>query len=753
MTAETFRDEDMERRGECLYGGDFADFKLNAEVMLRGTCYAPGERPVTESPVKLSVGAWSKTLRVVGRRVWSDGFGGAAISEPIPFTKMPIDYASAFGGPGYAPNPVGKGLGTSELPTVELARELVRSRGDRPTPASFGPINPAWPQRAGKVGKEYGRAYLKKRAPFYAEDFDWTYFQSAPPDQQLPGYLRGDEEIVLHNLHPRAPVFSAQLPGLRIRVFVNDVNGRFREARMNLDTLFLDPDAETIFLTWRGSIRSSTRRWSTSPPSSWPPSSSARRRSPRRTTARRSRRTRLIRSSSARTRPRTRWRSSRCSSAAPRRPIRTPRPRRIRSAAASAASSTCSISRSAVASSARWPAASPRSAARPARTPGSWRPSEKAVAAVPPPGRGRCCRGSPAPSLPCLSATSSVRPAPRWPTPRRRPRRGAATSAGSRRSRRCSGILGSPRSIRACARARSPIEPGPGRDLSGRNFTGADLRGRDLRGASFDGSILTRADLSGACLAGADLSHAVLYQANLEGADLSSANLTLANLTEAHAASANFSRAALVRTYAEKTSFRGADFSAATGEFLVFADVDLTDAKARGVRLFKALFRGGDLTRFDLAEAALTRCHFLGVRAVELRLLGAHLDHTNFTESDLSRARLGDARGAGSIWRKAVLDGADLSYVVLPAAHFSEASADSARFFGANLKGARFDRASLEGADFTRSNLFGADLSRALVTAARFIDANLYDAKLTKAAGAGCDFTGANLKRSTLENA
>src|SRR5262249_47947508 len=153
--------------------GDFADFKLNAEVLLKGTCYPPGGRAVRECPVLFRVGTWSKMLRVIGPRVWTEKILGSAISDPIPFTEMEISYRNAFGGAGYARNPVGKGLGTQELPTIELAGELIRARSDRPEPGGFGPLSPMWPERAPKRGKAYGGAYREKRAPFYAEDFDW----------------------------------------------------------------------------------------------------------------------------------------------------------------------------------------------------------------------------------------------------------------------------------------------------------------------------------------------------------------------------------------------------------------------------------------------------------------------------------------------------------------------------------------------------------------------------------------------------
>lgn len=754
MTAEAFRDDDPERAGECLYGGDFADFKLNAEVMLRGTCYAPNAEPVASCPIKLAVGAWSKLLRVSGRRVWSDGFSGAAMSEALPFTQMPLGYENAFGGPGYALNPVGKGFGTSEVPGVELGRELVRSRGDRPTPAGFGPLNPAWPQRSGKMGKEYGKSYREKRAPFYAEDFDWTYFQAAPADQQLAGYLRGDEEILLQNLHPSAQVLTARLPGLRIRAFVNDVSGRFREVRMNLDTLFLDPDAATLYLTWRGLDRVIEDDLADV-------------------------KTTLIASESLGDAPlpEAHYRAMLEEFEADPLEVRS----RFPQASLDVLEKLEKLS------------AAPATVSEPAADPVTGRlrgkldlldletrgKLEREVS-----GAFAAVRAAPGPSADVMSSfDKAVAALPEKAPPTALPfkpgvmpplpigdklRQARAAVADAKEKARAQGadvsqiekleaLFADPRLAALDPTAREgglpPIEPGPGRDLSGRDFTGVDLRGRDLRGASFDGSILTRADLRGACLADANLAHAVLLQANLAGADLSGADLTLANLTEAQAEGVDLSRARLVRTYARKANLASANLTGATGEFLFFADVDLTGARARGVRLFKALFRDCDLARADLADARLTRCYFLGARAKELSLASAELHHTSFSGSDLSRARLVDVRGAGTIFLEATLDGADLGFSVLPAAHFTGAHAHGARFHGANLKGARFYRASLVNADFTRANLFSADLGKALLTGARFTDASLYDAKLLKSAGTGCDFSGANLKRSTLEGA
>ncbi|HEY4121698.1 MAG TPA: DUF2169 domain-containing protein, partial [Byssovorax sp.] len=252
LSGDRYEDDDVERAGELVHPSDLADWKLNAEVMLRGTCHAPGGAPVTECPSHFAVGAWSKSLVVTGPRVWVDSLLGAVPSDLVAFTSAPIGWSAAFGGPGHAANPVGKGLGTQQLPNVEDARDRVRRKGDRPTPAGFGPINATWPARVAKAGKAYGRAWSKTRAPYFAEDLDPSYFHAAPADQQLEGFLRGDEAVVLHNLNATHAVLRTRLPGVRPRAFVRDVDGNAKEIALRLDTLSVDGDRAEAALVWRG---------------------------------------------------------------------------------------------------------------------------------------------------------------------------------------------------------------------------------------------------------------------------------------------------------------------------------------------------------------------------------------------------------------------------------------------------------------------------------------------------------------------
>lgn len=251
MSGDTFAPDDWERTGPLVHSSDFADWKACADLLLKGTCYPPS--PSVACDVRFAVGAWSKTLRVLGPRVFTPGmlFGGST-GEPEPFVKMPLTWENTLGGEGHAANPAGKDQAGGELPTV-LHPKPEGSSAD-PSPASFLPISPYWPQRAGKSGKAYGKAWEETHAPFFAEDFDWTVFNAAPPDQQLDDYLVGDEELVFENMHPTTPVWKTHLPGQRLRVLVKTDEGVLHDVVMRLDTLTADLDAGRLYLNWRGHV-------------------------------------------------------------------------------------------------------------------------------------------------------------------------------------------------------------------------------------------------------------------------------------------------------------------------------------------------------------------------------------------------------------------------------------------------------------------------------------------------------------------
>ncbi|MCI5208936.1 MAG: DUF2169 domain-containing protein, partial [Candidatus Electrothrix sp. ATG2] len=259
-TGDEFYPDD-EQQQSVRYESDFAFYKPKADLLLVGKCHTPQKTPLQTCSATFQVGTNQSTLAVHGNRSKQPIVKTA--SAPEPFTAMDIRYDKSFGGPVYDKNPIGKGYGQdktagtagerSPLPNIESSH-LHSVDGEL---AGFGPLNKIWSQRYSKMGT-YGNNWLKERWPWFPLDFSWEYYNAAPQNMQVNGYLRGDEAIICKNLHPEIPVYQSCLPGIRVRCFTEKFSstGRdeieFAEVKMNLDTLWVDMEAEKLVLVWRG---------------------------------------------------------------------------------------------------------------------------------------------------------------------------------------------------------------------------------------------------------------------------------------------------------------------------------------------------------------------------------------------------------------------------------------------------------------------------------------------------------------------
>ena len=103
---EPYPDDD-EGSGASRYSSDFAPFKPRADLLLAGHCHPPGG--VTSCDVTFAVGAQGRTLRVCGDRRWERHLVRRKATAPEPFQRMELRYERSYGGPKFAPNPVGRG--------------------------------------------------------------------------------------------------------------------------------------------------------------------------------------------------------------------------------------------------------------------------------------------------------------------------------------------------------------------------------------------------------------------------------------------------------------------------------------------------------------------------------------------------------------------------------------------------------------------------------------------------------------------
>ncbi len=240
--------------------------KPNGEVLVSGRCHA-GREKVPGRKVQIRLGSIDKTLSVFGDRHWVKKAGmNLAISAPEPFDTMDISYANAFGGKGYAKNPLGKGAveltdaqghSCRPLPNVENPRHLIGSPDDSPEPAGFGPLDMTWPQRMARAGT-YDRTWLRELFPGLAADTDMRFFNLAPQDQWLNGYFRGDESFAVEGMHPEKDVVVGKLPGFKTRMFLlRLINGEktFQEVATSLDTVWLFPHVERGIAMYHGAVK------------------------------------------------------------------------------------------------------------------------------------------------------------------------------------------------------------------------------------------------------------------------------------------------------------------------------------------------------------------------------------------------------------------------------------------------------------------------------------------------------------------
>jgi hypothetical protein len=249
-----------------LYESDLIQLKPATDVILSGHAYAPEGNAATRTDVQLRVADATKTLMVFGDRIWDKGINGLVMTDPDPFVKMPLTYERAFGGVDTrsddtkehnwdSRNPVGTGFAVSaehlagqKVPNVEDPRSLVKSWDDRPEPAGFGPIACHWSPRVELAGT-YDEKWRNERFPLVPADFDDRFYQCAPQDQQISGYLRGGESVELTNLTPGG-FLRFTLPMVTMSFTTYFYGKQAFDHQAVLNTVILEPDIPRVMMVW-----------------------------------------------------------------------------------------------------------------------------------------------------------------------------------------------------------------------------------------------------------------------------------------------------------------------------------------------------------------------------------------------------------------------------------------------------------------------------------------------------------------------
>ena len=140
------------------------------------------------------------------------------------------------------------------LPNLEDPQHPIAGPADRPPPAGCGPLGMSWPGRLRGLGT-FDRRWLQEAWPGFPADFDFSYFNVAPPDQRREGFFHGDEDIATVHLTEGEGRLYSRLPGIRARLFLRRKgaeDGDWVETKANLDTVWLFPHAGMGVVIWHG---------------------------------------------------------------------------------------------------------------------------------------------------------------------------------------------------------------------------------------------------------------------------------------------------------------------------------------------------------------------------------------------------------------------------------------------------------------------------------------------------------------------
>jgi hypothetical protein len=252
-----------------LHECDLEHKKRCTDVIVDGHAVAPGGRPGTCVDVRLKLAFIDKTLRVYGDRVIKNSLMGVRPTKPKPFTKMPIIYERSFGGTdlqdenpkchAWVPeNPVGVGFSTQKkhiIGTPAPNIEDPKSPYDhikRGKPVGFGPIARHWMPRI-KLAGTYDEKWEETRSPLLPVDFDERFYQCAPQDQQVDGFLKGGEVVELYNMTPDG-FLSFHLPRVKLSLRTYFYDGTFANHRAAMHTLILQPDQRRFQMIWHSHL-------------------------------------------------------------------------------------------------------------------------------------------------------------------------------------------------------------------------------------------------------------------------------------------------------------------------------------------------------------------------------------------------------------------------------------------------------------------------------------------------------------------
>jgi len=254
---------DTPERSGIKYPVDIVPEKKGTDIIINGHVYGHGQK---EAVCGFDMGDLKKKIVVFGKRFWVKRLIGLKISEPLPFSKIPLLYDHAFGGSYDDPekgsvffeeNPIGKGFEAESgdqapLPHFEYPDKLIKSLKNKPTPAGLSAIPRSWKQRSIHAGT-YDENWKTQNFPSEPLDFNIRFFNAVPDDQIFKSGLSGGETLVLYRLHSKKQRLRLSIPDVCLSATFR-IKEQTVHQKMVIDTCLVEPDEGRLSLTCRSTL-------------------------------------------------------------------------------------------------------------------------------------------------------------------------------------------------------------------------------------------------------------------------------------------------------------------------------------------------------------------------------------------------------------------------------------------------------------------------------------------------------------------
>jgi hypothetical protein len=257
-------------------------FKEGFEFYAQATAYPPKDKQVRVVEVNISLLSQrqtllSKTLRIMGKRVWRRSLLGTIASDPQILSATKISYEHAYGGMQttqskqvkttniHQHNPAGRGYGVkwknlkgAVLASIEYPEQTLKSPDKSIAVAGYGPIPPYWLPRLALLPQIEQSALASDQFP-YKTPLPVTHFNYAPHDQQLKQTLQPGWQLSLKGLFPGQVYNKLTLLAIPYHKPLAAINAGHNQRRLNMvcDTLVLSAETQQFHLIWRTSIANS----------------------------------------------------------------------------------------------------------------------------------------------------------------------------------------------------------------------------------------------------------------------------------------------------------------------------------------------------------------------------------------------------------------------------------------------------------------------------------------------------------------